>query len=129
MDHKYDDPDLTPLQFLKAVYRDKTVPMSMRIEAAKVAYPYVYSPTPPSPRFEDLDPQDQFTVHIGGLPGSNAAVQRPPPKKIHAAFTLPGKCPLDPAGPGAIPTANNSQTKNGPLQPTSHHGDQKPHIN
>lgn len=39
-DHKYNDPALTPLQFLKAVYSDPTVPMFLRIRAADMASPY-----------------------------------------------------------------------------------------
>src|SRR6516162_759717 len=38
--HAYDDPSLDPLEFLQAVYRDQTLPMSIRIDAARALLPY-----------------------------------------------------------------------------------------
>jgi hypothetical protein len=38
--HAYNDPDLSPIEFLYAVYRDASLPMSIRIEAARGLLPY-----------------------------------------------------------------------------------------
>jgi len=38
--HAYDDPDLSPIEFLQAVYRDPRLPMSPRIDAARGLLPY-----------------------------------------------------------------------------------------
>jgi hypothetical protein len=45
--HAYDDPDLTPIEFLQAVYRDSSLPMSIRIDAARGALPFT-EPRPAS---------------------------------------------------------------------------------
>ena len=37
--HAYDDPDLSPIEFLQAVYRDPLLPMSIRIDAARGLLP------------------------------------------------------------------------------------------
>jgi hypothetical protein len=39
-DHPYDDPNLDSLEFLSAVRRSTTVPLSLRIEAAMALIPY-----------------------------------------------------------------------------------------
>jgi len=46
--HAYDDPSLDPLEFLQAVYRDQTLPMSIRIDAARALLPYT-EPRPGPP--------------------------------------------------------------------------------
>jgi len=38
--HAYNDPDLSPIEFLYAVYRDASLPMSIRIDAARGLLPY-----------------------------------------------------------------------------------------
>jgi hypothetical protein len=68
-DHLYDNPALTPLEFLRAVYHDKSVDIGLRMKAAEAAMPYV-ALAPPGPRFEDLGPEDRLTIRIMGL-GSN----------------------------------------------------------
>lgn len=39
-DHRYNDPHISPLDFLKAVYTDTSVPMFLRLRAAQAAMPY-----------------------------------------------------------------------------------------
>ena len=41
--HLYDDPDLSPLEFLHAVYRDSSLPMVSRVQAASALLPYTHS--------------------------------------------------------------------------------------
>jgi hypothetical protein len=60
--HAYDDPDLSPLEFLQAVYRDPLLPMSTRIDAARGLLPY----TEPRPMNSVID----CKVVIGGLGSS-----------------------------------------------------------
>ena len=38
--HAYNDPDLSPIEFLTAVYNDASLPMSIRIDAARGLLPY-----------------------------------------------------------------------------------------
>jgi len=38
--HAYNDPNLSPIEFLQAVYRDASLPMSIRIDAARGLLPY-----------------------------------------------------------------------------------------
>jgi hypothetical protein len=64
--HAYNAPGLCPLQFLQAVYRDPSVPMSLRMQAAEAAAPYVAAPQ--GIRWEDRDPMDRVTIVVGGLP-------------------------------------------------------------
>jgi hypothetical protein len=40
--HAYDDADLSPLEFLRAVYRATNLPMSVRIQAASALLPYTH---------------------------------------------------------------------------------------
>jgi hypothetical protein len=62
--HAYNDPDLSPIEFLQAVYRDTHLPMVTRIQAASALLPFTH----PAPR-----PTVQGCVHyrckiiIGGL--------------------------------------------------------------
>ena len=44
--HAYDDPDLSPIEFLQAVYHATHLPMSIRIDAARGLLPF----TEPAPR-------------------------------------------------------------------------------
>ena len=61
--HAYDDPDLSPIEFLQAVYRDPLLPMSIRIDAARGLLPYTEHP--PGPRPANSFPR--CTIIIGGL--------------------------------------------------------------
>jgi len=45
--HAYNAPDLSPIEFLQAVYNDSSLPMSIRIEAARGVLPYT-EPRPAS---------------------------------------------------------------------------------
>jgi hypothetical protein len=67
--HAYNAPGLCPLQFLQAVYHDPTVPMSLRMQAAEAAAPYVAAPQ--GLRWEHRDPMDRVTIVIEGF-GSNS---------------------------------------------------------
>jgi hypothetical protein len=58
--HAYDDPDLSPIEFLQAVYRDRTLPMSTRIDAARALLPYT------EPRPANSFPA-RCKIIIGGL--------------------------------------------------------------
>ena len=63
-DHPYDDPTLTPLQFLRAVYSDPSVHMHHRMRAAEVAAPYLTRPM-----FQEREPwpgEHHVTIVIGG---------------------------------------------------------------
>jgi hypothetical protein len=61
-DHAYDDPSLSPLQFLLAVMHDPTADMADRIKAAETAVPYV--PHYTGPKWEDLAPEDRVTIVV-----------------------------------------------------------------
>src|SRR6516225_3387100 len=64
--HAYDDPSLDALEFLQAVYRDSSLPMSIRIDAARGLLPYT-EPKPASvPSFHI-----GCTIVIGGLPSGD----------------------------------------------------------
>jgi hypothetical protein len=64
-DHPYNAPDLSPLAFLTAVYRDASVDISHRILAAHHAAPYTAHPQ--GLKWEDRDPMDRVTIVIGGI--------------------------------------------------------------
>src|SRR6516164_5201222 len=57
---QFDDPDLSPIEFLQAVYRDPLLPMSIRIDAARGLLPY----TEPRPT-NSVPPRCK--IIIGGL--------------------------------------------------------------
>jgi hypothetical protein len=64
-DHRYNNPGLSPLQFLQAVYRDSSVPMYLRMLAAERAAPYEHRPT-----FVERDPwpgEHRVIIKIEGL--------------------------------------------------------------
>ena len=58
----YNDPSLTPLEFILAVMHDEHLPMATRIQAASAAMPY----TNPYPRPTNSFPP-RCTIVIGGL--------------------------------------------------------------
>src|SRR6516225_9237934 len=79
----YNDPSLTPLEFILAVMHDEHLPMATRIQAASAAMPY----TNPYPRPTNSFPP-RCTIVIGGL----------------------GRCDTDHAqGPATDPTRTHSQ--------------------
>jgi hypothetical protein len=59
--HAYNDPELSPIAFLHAVYRATHLPMSIRIEAASALLPYTNS----FPRSQTIPPRCK--IIIGGL--------------------------------------------------------------
>ena len=60
--HAYDDASLDPLEFLQAVYRDSSLPMSIRIDAARGVLPF----TEPRPASAPLS-YVGCKIIIGGL--------------------------------------------------------------
>src|SRR6516162_10382334 len=69
----YDDPDLSPIEFLQAVYHATHLPMSVRIQAASALLPYTNS----FPRSQTIPPRRK--IIIGGL-GPSAT---DPPEQIN----------------------------------------------
>jgi|SRR5262245_229426 len=69
--HAYDDADLSAKEFLEAIYRDTTLPISVRMEAATKVAVYTH------PRLQQVsqDVQGGLTIKIQGglpeLPGTN----------------------------------------------------------
>ena len=59
--HAYDAPDLSPIEFLQAVYHATHLPMSIRIDAARGLLPF----TEPAPRPVVQGPT--LTIVIGGI--------------------------------------------------------------
>jgi hypothetical protein len=60
--HPCDDPGLSPIEFLQAIYRDPLLPMSIRIDAARGVLPYT-EPRPASIPSLHIG----CTIVIGGL--------------------------------------------------------------
>ena len=56
--HAYNDPDLSPIEFLQAVYRATHLPMSVRIAAASALLPYTNS----SPRSQTIPPRCKIII-------------------------------------------------------------------
>lgn len=87
-EHEYNDPDLSSLEFLRAVQRDQKLPMSVRIDAAKAAAVYEH------PRLAQVN-QDMTvgaTIRIEGglpdLPGTNIIMpdsSKPKPKSTNGS--------------------------------------------
>ena len=69
--HAYDDPDLSAIEFLQAVYRDPRLPMSTRIDAARGLLPFT-EPRPASIPSSHVG----CTIVIGGLGPSPEALDR-----------------------------------------------------
>src|SRR5262245_43071592 len=61
--HPCDAPGLSPIEFLQAVYRDSSLPMSIRIDAARGLLPYT-EPRPASAPSSHIG----CTIVIGGIP-------------------------------------------------------------
>jgi hypothetical protein len=66
-DHRYNDPTLSPLAFLRAVYSDPSVPMLHRMRAAEVAALYESRPVF-LPREPSLPGEVRVVIRIEGLP-------------------------------------------------------------
>lgn len=74
-DHPYDNPDLSPLAFLQAVYSDPSVNMYHRMRAAEVAAPYMQS----RPVFQEREAwpgEHLITIVIGGLGSNSVSVEQ-----------------------------------------------------
>jgi hypothetical protein len=63
MDHKYNDPNISPHDFLEAVYRDPTVKLKHRMQAANLLV-QIYNASLP-----------QVVIHIGGFPEYDHTVE------------------------------------------------------
>jgi hypothetical protein len=101
--HAYDDPDLSAIEFLQAVYRDSSLPMSIRIDAARGLLPYT-EPRPASVPSLSVG----CTIVIGGL----------------------GPCDTDRAqGPSADPTRNHSQNPDPAIITVTRDGDAVAPVN
>ena len=95
--HAYNDPSLSATEFLRAVYCDPTLPMSIRIDAARGLPPYT-EPRPASAPSSHIG----CTIVIGGL----------------------GPCDTDRAqGPATDPTRNHSQNLVSPEIPVTRDGE------
>ena len=70
-EHEYNKEDLDDLEWLRAVRNDKSLPMSIRMEASKAALNFRF------PRLQQVaqDVTSGLTIHISGglpdLPGTN----------------------------------------------------------
>jgi hypothetical protein len=76
--HPCDDPSLSPLQFLHAVYHDRTLPMATRIKAASALLPFTNSvprPTNSVPRCK---------IVIGGLGPYDQGLSPEDPEQINS---------------------------------------------
>jgi hypothetical protein len=101
--HAYDAPDIGPLEFLHAVYRDPSLPMSTRIDAARGLLPYT-EPRPASVPSSHIG----CTIVIGGL----------------------GPCATDPEPRSpADPTRNHSQNPDPASITVTHDGDPGDPVN
>jgi len=83
--HPCNAPSLGPLEFLQAVYRDASFPMSIRIDAARALLPY--TEPPPGPRPTNSVPR--CTIVIGGLGPCDHGSASPSPEP---------RSPADPTG-------------------------------
>src|SRR5262249_26017454 len=108
--HAYDDPDLSPIEFLQAVYRDPLLPMSLRIDAARGLLPYT-EPRPASTPSSHIG----CTIVIGGL-GPCAA--DPSPEQINSetqSFPLSASNSRQPSSRGQ--GSSNTETPSNPPKP------------
>ena len=69
--HPCNAPDLSPIEFLRAVYQDPTLPMATRIAAAKALLPFT-EPRPAS------IPSPHCTIVIPPLPNDHGSVAQDP---------------------------------------------------
>jgi hypothetical protein len=82
-DHKYNDPDLPPMEFLLAVMHDRRTPMAARIDAAKAVSVYMH------PRLAQVTQETITGTKIiieGGLPplpGTNIIMPSDTPAMHH----------------------------------------------
>jgi hypothetical protein len=77
-DHRYNDPSLTPLQFLRAVYSDPTVSMYLRTKAAEAAAPYESRPV--FQEREHWPGEPAITITIQGIANNPPELIGPEPK-------------------------------------------------
>ena len=64
MDHAYNRPKISALEFLTAIFHDQTLDLSIRMEAAHALLPYEAPPLP----FDQRAAEDKLTYRIGGFP-------------------------------------------------------------
>ena len=98
LDHDYNNPELNSVEFLAAVYHNRKVPLSARIDAAAKAAPYE------RPRLAQVNQELTAGIRIiieGGLPA------------------LPGTNIIMPDGQTASDPASSSKKTNGSGGPTS----------
>jgi hypothetical protein len=92
--HAYNDPDLSPIEFLQAVYHATHLPMSIRIDAARGLLPYT-EPRPatvPSPSCTIVipplaSPWPRLRPDLAHLP-------IPEPRLCSCGHWMFGPCPL-----------------------------------
>jgi hypothetical protein len=102
--HPYNDPSLGPLEFLRCVYRDPLLPMSIRIDAARGLLPYT-EPRPASSPSSHIG----CTIVIGGL-GPRAT---DPPEQINEnlqsfSVSADNSCQPSSEPPAPVNTETNS---------------------
>jgi hypothetical protein len=74
-DHDYNDPNISPKDFMLAVMRDPSVPLSLRMDAANNVAPYEHAMAP------HIQPQVHLTLRIEGglttqLPGEQPLIEQ-----------------------------------------------------
>jgi len=100
--HAYDDPDLSPVEFLQAVYRATHLPMSIRIDAARGALPFT-EPRPassPPPRCKIVIPPFDYEPRT-----SDHGSVTHPPEQINSdrQSNRPGRSQSDPVQSEGVP--------------------------
>ena len=78
--HAYNDPDITPLEFLLACMRDPDLPLTLRMKAAEYAAPYCEAR--PAPVREPA-----LTIYINGAEPRLSNEPEPEPDQLHLQMT------------------------------------------
>ena len=82
----YDDPALSPLEFLLCVMHDPSVPIDDRLQAAKASLPYVYTPVPVSREYD-------YTLVIPALPEQRQGFATP--EQLQEIIRIVGAMDID----------------------------------
>jgi len=110
--HAYDAPNLTPVQFMLAVMRDTTLPLSIRLDAASKVAPFTHPrPRPFESRLYESIPH-RGTIVIGGLPTEAQSETT----EIGSHFSPSSHIPVPHSGEPKAPV--NIETIIDPLSPT-----------